>query len=69
MAVNGLSSAELATYHESTPFITMDGRDIYLVLDGRVRLDDLLRAKRPSRQRDRILLPVGLGDPVHALSK
>jgi hypothetical protein len=46
VAVNGLSSAALATYHESTPFITMDGGDIYLVLDGRVRLDDLLRAKR-----------------------
>ncbi len=46
VAVNGFSSAALATYAESTPFITMDGSDVYLVLDGRVRLDDLLRAKR-----------------------
>lgn len=46
VAVNGLSSAALSTYRESTPFITMDGGDVYLVLDGRVRLDDLLRAKR-----------------------
>lgn len=46
VAVNGLSSAALITYRESTPFITMDGGDVYLVLDGRVRLDDLLRAKR-----------------------
>lgn len=46
VAVNGLSSPALAAYRESTPFITMDGGDIYLVLDGRVRLDDLLRVKR-----------------------
>jgi len=46
VAVNGWSSAALATYRESTPFITMDGGDVYAVLDGRVRLDDLLRAKR-----------------------
>ncbi len=46
VAVNGLSSAALTTYREATPFITMDGSDVYLVLDGRVRLDDLLRAKR-----------------------
>lgn len=46
VAVNGLSSAALTTYREATPFITMDGGDVYLVLDGRVRLDDLLRAKR-----------------------
>lgn len=46
VAVNGLSSAALMTYREATPFIMMDGGDLYLVLDGRVRLDDLLRAKR-----------------------
>lgn len=46
VAANGLSSAALTTYRESTPFITMDGGDVFLVLDGRVRLDDLLRAKR-----------------------
>ncbi|NNG35296.1 restriction endonuclease [Nakamurella aerolata] len=46
VAVNGFSSAARTTYAESTPFISMDGSDAYLVLDGRVRLDDLLRAKR-----------------------
>lgn len=46
VAVNGWSSAALTTYRESTPFITMDGGDVYAVLDARVRLDDLLRAKR-----------------------
>ncbi|WP_231494876.1 restriction endonuclease [Cellulomonas sp. KRMCY2] len=46
VAISGLSSAALSTYRESTPFITMDGGDVFLVLDGRVRLDDLIRAKR-----------------------
>jgi len=46
VAVNGFSSVAITSYRESTPFITMDGGDLYLVLDGRVRLDDLLRAKR-----------------------
>lgn len=46
VAVNGLSTAALAAYRESTPFISMDGSDVFLVLERRVRLDDLLRAKR-----------------------
>ncbi|WP_134774132.1 restriction endonuclease [Ornithinimicrobium flavum] len=46
VAVNGLSSSARATYRESTPFIMMDGVDVYLVLEGRVRLDDVLRTKR-----------------------
>ncbi len=46
VAANGFSAAALTTYRESTPFIAMDGGDVFLVLDGRVRLDDLLRAKR-----------------------
>jgi len=46
VAVNGLSRAALAAYRESTPFISMDGGDLFLVLERRVRLDDLLRAKR-----------------------
>lgn len=46
VAVNGLSTAALAAYRESTPFISMDGGDVFLVLERRVRLDDLLRAKR-----------------------
>jgi hypothetical protein len=46
VAVNGFSGPALGAYKESTPFVTMDGSDLYLVLDGRVRLDDLLKAKR-----------------------
>lgn len=46
VAANGFSAAALTTYRESTPFIAMDGGDVFLVLDGRVRLDDLLKAKR-----------------------
>ena len=46
VAVNGLSSAAIETCKLSTPFIAMDGNDVFLVLNGRVRLDNLLRAKR-----------------------
>ena len=45
VAVNGLSKPALRRYAEKTPFIAMDGADLYLVLDGRIRLDDLIRAK------------------------
>jgi len=46
IAVHGFSKPARMTYAESTPFITMDGRDLFLVLDGRLRLDELLKAKR-----------------------
>lgn len=46
VAVNGFSKPALERYSEKTPFITIDGADLFLVLDGRVRLDELLRAKR-----------------------
>lgn len=46
VAVNGFSQPALDTYKESTPFITLDGTDLYLVLDARLRLDDLLKAKK-----------------------
>ncbi len=46
VSVNGFTGAALEQYAEATPFIAVDGRDLFLVLDGRVRLDDLLRAKR-----------------------
>jgi len=46
VAVNGFSRPALDAYLESTPFITMDGSDLYLLLEGRLRLDDLLKAKR-----------------------
>lgn len=46
IAIQGFSHPALQTYSTSTPFIAMDGPDLYLVLEGRVRLDDLLKAKR-----------------------
>lgn len=46
VSVNGFTSDGLETYKEETPFMTMDGRDLFLVLDQRVRLDDLLRRKK-----------------------
>ena len=44
IAVNGFSV--LASGAEETQLLTMDGSDIFLVLDGRIRLDDLLKAKK-----------------------
>lgn len=46
VSVNGFSGDALAAYNEQTPFFAMDGTDLYLVLEQRVRLDDLLRTKK-----------------------
>lgn len=46
ISVNGFKSTFLDQYAESTSFITLDGSDLYLVLDNRLRLDDAIRAKR-----------------------
>lgn len=46
IAVNGFSKPGLETYSTSTSFLAIDGMDLILVLEGRVRLDDLLKAKR-----------------------
>ncbi|AQW51917.1 restriction endonuclease [Streptomyces violaceusniger] len=46
VSVNGFSGDGLAEYASSSPFITMDGSDIYTVLDGRISLDDLFMRKR-----------------------
>jgi Restriction endonuclease len=46
VSVNGFSQPALDQYREATPFITMDGSDLYLALDQRIRLDDLLKAKK-----------------------
>ena len=46
VAINGFSADARKTYNERTSFVTMDGSDLFLVLDGRIRLDDLLHAKR-----------------------
>jgi len=46
VSINGFTENFLNRFKESTPFITLDGTDLYMVLDSRVRLDDLLRAKK-----------------------
>lgn len=46
ISVRGLSSNARDAYSRGTPFITMDGQDLQLVLEGRVRLDELLRRKK-----------------------
>ena len=33
-------------YSTGSPFVVFNGDDIYLVLDGSIRLEDLLRAKK-----------------------
>lgn len=46
VSVAGLSRDALDQYRESTPFMAVDGSDLYLVLDQRIRLDDLLKLKK-----------------------
>jgi hypothetical protein len=46
ISVNGFTKPALDQYREATPFIVMDGTDLYLALDQRVRLDDLLKTKK-----------------------
>lgn len=46
ISIAGMSRDAIEQYSESTPFLVLDGSDLYLVLDQRVRLDDLLKMKR-----------------------
>jgi hypothetical protein len=46
VSVNGFTKIFKEAYRESTPFVAMDGGDLYAVFDNRVRLDDLIRAKK-----------------------
>ena len=46
VSVNNFTSDALAQYSSASPFVVFTGEDIFMVLDGRVRLDDLLRAKK-----------------------
>jgi hypothetical protein len=46
VSIGGFTGTFLMRFAESTPFITLDVTDLYMVLDDRVRLDDLLRAKK-----------------------
>lgn len=46
VSINGFTSGAKEAFREATSFLTMDGADLFFVLDGRVRLDELLRAKK-----------------------
>lgn len=46
VSINSFTQPFIERFNEGTPFITMDGDDLFLILDDRVRLDDVLRAKR-----------------------
>lgn len=46
ISISGFTSGAFNAYQERTPLITMDGDDLYCVLDQRVRLDDLLKRKK-----------------------
>ncbi|GAB2551749.1 hypothetical protein [Nocardia heshunensis] len=58
VSINGLSSDAIRAYDNRTPFITMDGQDLYFVLESRVRLDDMLaRKKRHANETGRCDCP------------
>ncbi|WP_241178778.1 restriction endonuclease [Mycobacterium sp. P7213] len=46
VSVNTFSADALVQYGSSSPFVVFTGDDLFMVLDGRIGLDDLLRAKK-----------------------
>jgi Restriction endonuclease len=46
ISVSGFSAGARETYSTKTPFLTIDGDDLFLVLDRRIALDELLRHKK-----------------------
>ncbi|WP_157884943.1 MULTISPECIES: restriction endonuclease [Mycobacterium] len=46
ISVAGFTAGALDEYATRSPFVVFTGDDIYMVLDGRIRLDQLLRAKK-----------------------
>jgi hypothetical protein len=46
VSVEGFTAGALDEYATRSPFVVFTGDDIYMVLDGRIKLDDLLRAKK-----------------------
>lgn len=46
VSVNGFTSDGREEYASGSPFITMDGSDIFMVIDARVSLDHLLARKK-----------------------
>lgn len=46
ISINGFTEPFKEAYRESTPFVAMEGADLYAVFDNRLRFDDLIRAKK-----------------------
>lgn len=46
LSIEGFTKDALDQYSEATPFLAMNGSDLYSTLDQRVRLDDLIKAKK-----------------------
>jgi hypothetical protein len=46
ISIEGFSQDALDQYAEATPFLALNGTDLYLTLDQRVRLDDLIKTKK-----------------------
>ncbi|WP_330173498.1 restriction endonuclease [Streptomyces sp. NBC_01498] len=45
VSINGFSNGGKELFKRGTSFITMDGHDLFCVLEARIRLDDLISAK------------------------
>ncbi|WP_141812403.1 hypothetical protein [Nocardia bhagyanarayanae] len=59
ISVMGFTKDAVDEYHSRTPFITMDGADLMCVLEGRIRLDELLiRKKRHANDTGQCYFPV-----------
>jgi hypothetical protein len=46
VSVNGFTKGFRETYDRATPFLTLDGDDLFIILSGLMRLDDALRLKK-----------------------
>lgn len=46
VSVNGFTRDFRERFRERTPFLTMDGGDLFLILEGRIRLNEALLAKK-----------------------
>lgn len=46
ISISGFTSGAINAYRERTPLITVDGDDLYCVLDQRAGLDELLKRKK-----------------------
>lgn len=59
VSVNGFTRDALQVYSQGTPFMTIDGPDLFCVLEGRARLDDVLgRKKRYANETGECYFPI-----------